>query len=99
VRKQGAAAATGLLDARLATTRKELLAERGALPDGFDAEWRKTMKEAAAKNQDNFGTWIKRNFGRQILDGFLRAYAEKHGNDYMFEENARALRTLLGVSG
>jgi hypothetical protein len=95
--KQGAAAAAALLDARLATTRKQLLAERGALPAGFDAEWRATMKEVAAKNPDGLGIWIQRTFRGQILDGFLRAYAQEHGDDYMFEQNARALRTLLGV--
>lgn len=95
--RQGAAAAAALLDARLATTRKQLLAERGALPAGFDAEWRATMKEVAAKNPDGLGMWVQRNFRRQILDGFLRAYAQEHADDYLYEQNARALRTLLGV--
>jgi len=95
--QQGAAAAGALLAARLATTRKQLLAERGALPAGFDAEWHATMKEVAGKNPDGLGMWIQRNFRRQILDGFLKAYAQEHGDDYMFEQNARALRTLLGV--
>ena len=99
LRKQGAAAANALLDARLATTRKEVLSERGAVPAGFDAEWRKTMKEVAAKNPDRLGNWIERNFRRQILDGFLKAYTQEHRDDYMFEQNNRALRTLLGVSG
>ena len=95
--KQGAAAAAALLDARLAATRKQLLAKRSALPADFDTEWRATMKEVAAKNPDGLGIWIQRNFRRQILEGFLRAYAQEHGDDYMFEQNARALRTLLGV--
>ena len=95
--KQGAATAAALLDARLATTRKQLLAERGALSADFDAEWRATMKEVAAKNPDGLGIWIQRNFRRQILEGFLRAYGQEHGDDYLFEQNARALRTLLGV--
>ena len=95
--KQGAATAAALLDARLATTRKQLLAERGALPADFDAEWRETMREVAVKNPDGLGMWIQRNFRRQILDGFLQAYAQEHGDDYLFEQNARALRTLLGV--
>ena len=55
------------------------------------------MKEVAAKNPDGLGIWIQRSFRGQILDGFLRAYAQEHGDDYMFEQNARALRTLLGV--
>ena len=53
--KQGAAAAAALLDERLATSRKQALAEHGALPSGFDAEWRATMKEVAAKNPDGLG--------------------------------------------
>ena len=95
--KQGAAAAAALLDARLATSRKQALAEHGALPSGFDAEWRATMKEVAAKNPDGLGMWIQRNFRRQILGAFLQAYAQEHRDDYLFEKNARALRTLLGV--
>ena len=95
--KQGAAAAAALLDARLATSRKRALAEHGPLPSGFDAEWRATMKEVAATNPDGLAIWVQRNFRRQILEGFLRAYAQEHGDDYMFEQNARDLRTLLGV--
>lgn len=97
LRKQGAAAAKALLDARLATSRKRALAEHGALPAGFDAEWRATMKEVAMKNPDGLGMWIQKNFRRQIFDGFFQAYAQAHSDDYMFEQNARALRTLLGV--
>ena len=96
--KQGAAAAAALLDARLATSRKQALAEHGALPPGFDAEWRATMKEVAAKNPDGLGLWVQRNFRGQIMEGFLRAYAQEHGDDYQYQKHARALRTLLGVS-
>jgi hypothetical protein len=97
LRKQGAAAAAALLDARLATSRKRALAEHGALPSGFDAEWRATIKEVAATNPDGLGMWIQSSFRRQILEAFVRAYAQEHGDDALFEKNARALRTLLGV--
>jgi hypothetical protein len=43
------------------------------------------------------GLWIERNFRRQILEGFLQAYADEHRDDYQFKANDRALRTLLGV--
>ena len=33
-----------------------------------------------------------------LMEGFLRAYAQEHGDDYQYEKHARALRTLLGVS-
>lgn len=97
--KEGAAAAKALLDARLQTTRREIAAERGALPAGFDAEWTKTMRDIAAKNPDGLGRWIERNFRRQILDGFVRAWVQEHADDTMFETNHRALRTLLGIGG
>lgn len=93
----GSAAATQLQQVRLKASRERVRSENGRLPADFDAEYLAALKEKVAQNPDGMGLWIERNFRRQILEGFLQAYADEHRDDYQFKANDRALRTLLGV--